>query len=74
MKETILSLHPNFSNSSVNLGKTASLLVVLKAIMSGGKIAFKSPGKRLPKIKNPTNKSTAHKVAIPIIKYKRYLP
>ena len=68
MKETILSLQPNFSSSSVSLGNTASLLVVLNAIISGGKIAFNNPGKRLPKIKNPTNKSTAHKVAIPIIK------
>jgi hypothetical protein len=50
MKETILSLQPNFSSSSVNLGNTASLLVVLNAIINGGEIAFNSPGQRLPKI------------------------
>ena len=64
-------MQPNRSNSSVNFGKTASLLVVLNAINNGLLICFNNTGKRLPNTKKPIKIINAHKQAIPIAKYEK---
>ena len=53
---------------NVNLGNTASLLVVLNAIMRGGNIRFNNSGNLLPSTIHPTNNKTTHNTAIPVIK------
>src|SRR5688572_7887869 len=74
INDTILSLQPNRSSSSVSLGKTASLLVVLKATSIGEEIRFNKAPILLPRIKYPTDINITHKRAIPIKKKSRYFP
>ena len=62
---TILSLHPNLSNSSVNFGNTASLLVVLKATSKGLLIRFNKTFMRWPKTIKPTEINKIHNMAMP---------
>ena len=73
IKDTILSLQPKRSSTSVNFGKTASLLVVLKAIIKGLEIILISDGILFPRIINPTPIKTIHKTPIPVKKYRKYL-
>ncbi|MNS52132.1 hypothetical protein D3C72_848360 [compost metagenome] len=66
MKETILSFTPKPSNSSVNFGNTASLLVVPKAIAKGPVMRLNN-SVILPLRKiYPTAIKITHKVLIPI--------
>ncbi|MNY50561.1 hypothetical protein D3C86_1860740 [compost metagenome] len=66
IKDTTLSFTPNASNSSVNFGKTASLLVVPKAIANGPKIRLNNsvilPFKKI----YPIAIKRTHNVLIPI--------
>ncbi|MNL75126.1 hypothetical protein D3C87_2008780 [compost metagenome] len=64
INDTTLLLQPNLSNSSTNLGKTASELVVEKAISKGDLILFNRSKRRFPKIKYPTINKTSQRTAI----------
>src|ERR1700712_4001892 len=74
INDTILSLQPKRSSSSVNLGNTASLLVVLKATSKGCEMRLSSSGTRLRSIIYPTDNNKAHRQAMPKINHIRYKP
>ncbi len=62
IKETILLLQPKRSNSSTNFGKTASELVVEKAINNGAFILLNNSNNRFPKIKYPIMHSISQSI------------
>src|ERR1035437_3352066 len=64
-KATILSLQPNFSSSSVNLGKTASLLVVVNAINKGTLMRRNNSGILFLRIIHPAVLNTIHNKNMP---------
>ena len=68
MKDTILSLTPKRSNSSVNFGKTASLLVVPKAMINGLTILLSKTVILLFRKIYPTTIKTTQSDEIPIKK------
>ena len=72
MKETILSFTPKRSNSSVNLGKTASLLVVPKAIIKGLMMCCKRVFNLRPRKTKPNNNKKSHNEVIPTRKELKY--
>ncbi len=66
MKLTMFFLQPKFSNSSVNLGNTASELVVENATNIGFLMLLINENNRFFKINQPTSNKMIHKTAMPV--------